>query len=145
MPELRAHRLSKHFSGVRVVNDVDFTLRPGEVVGYLGPNGSGKTTTARMLAGLLEPSAGHRRVRRRATSATTWSGSAAALGYIPEEPYLYPFLSGREYLQLVGRLRELPETLLTAKIDGFLRPVRPERRGRSEHCARTRKACGRRS
>ncbi len=42
------------------------------------------------------------------------------LGYIPEEPYLYPFLSGREYLQLVGRLRELPETLLTDKIDGFL-------------------------
>ena len=59
MPELRAHRLSKHFSGVRVVKDVDFTLRPGEIVGYLGPNGSGKTTTARMLAGLLEPSSGH--------------------------------------------------------------------------------------
>ena len=59
MPELRAHRLSKHFSGVRVVKDVSLTIRPGEVVGYLGPNGSGKTTTARMLAGLLEPSSGH--------------------------------------------------------------------------------------
>ena len=56
MPELRAHRVSKYFAGVRVVNSVEFTLRPGEVVGYLGPNGSGKTTTARMLAGLLEPS-----------------------------------------------------------------------------------------
>jgi len=51
MPDLHAHRLSKHFSGVRVVKDVDFTLCPGEIVGYLGPNGSGKTTTARMLAG----------------------------------------------------------------------------------------------
>ena len=50
----------------------------------------------------------------------TSSRSAARLGYIPEEPYLYPFLSGREYLQLVGRLRELPETLLAMKIDGFL-------------------------
>jgi len=58
MPHLRAHRLSKHFSGIRVVKDVDFTIHPGEIVGYLGPNGSGKTTTARMLAGLLDPSSG---------------------------------------------------------------------------------------
>jgi ABC-2 type transport system ATP-binding protein len=120
MPELRARKLSKRFSGIRVVNDVNVTVRPGQVVGYLGPNGSGKTTTARMLGGLLEPSGGvveydgvdirsdviafHRHV-----------------GYVPEEPYLYPFLSGREYLQLVGRLRELPERLLSDKIDGFLR------------------------
>ena len=79
------------------------------MVGYLGPNGSGKTTTARMLAGLLEPSggiveyAGARYPQRRR------SPSTACMGYVPEEPYLYPFLSGREYLQLVGRLRELPE------------------------------------
>lgn len=119
MPELRAHRLSKYFSGVRVVKDVDFTLHPGQVVGYLGPNGSGKTTTARMLAGLLEPSSG--RVEydgRDIRNDLIWF--RRELGYIPEEPYLYSFLSGREYLQLVGRLRELPETLLTAKIDGFL-------------------------
>jgi ABC-2 type transport system ATP-binding protein len=58
MPDLRAQRLSKQFSGIRVVKDVDVTIRPGEIVGYLGPNGSGKTTTARMLAGLLEPSSG---------------------------------------------------------------------------------------
>ena len=64
MLELRAHRLSKHFSGIRVVKDVNVTLRPGEIVGYLGPNGSGKTTTARMLAGLLEPSAGIVEYRR---------------------------------------------------------------------------------
>ena len=64
MPELRAHQLSKHFSGVRVVKDVSFTIRPGEIVGYLGPNGSGKTTTARMLAGLLEPSSGLVEYRR---------------------------------------------------------------------------------
>ena len=119
MPDLHAHRLSKHFSGVRVVKDVDFTLRPGEIVGYLGPNGSGKTTTARMLAGLLEPSSGHveydgRDIRNDVVA------FRRELGYIPEEPYLYPFLSGREYLQLVGRLRELPERTLAAKIDGFL-------------------------
>ena len=119
MLSLRAQRLSKHFSGVRVVKDVDFTIRPGEVVGYLGPNGSGKTTTARMLAGLLEPSSGH----------VEYGGFdiridlvafRRELGYIPEEPYLYPFLSGSEYLYLIGRLREIPEGLLKTKIDGFL-------------------------
>ncbi len=119
MSELRAHRLSKHFSGVRVVKDVDFALHPGEIVGYLGPNGSGKTTTARMLAGLLEPSAGHVEYAGRDIRDDLVS-FRRQLGYIPEEPYLYPFLSGREYLQLVGRLRELPETLLAVKIAGFL-------------------------
>ena len=119
MPELHAHRLSKHFAGVRVVKDVDFTLRPGQIVGYLGPNGSGKTTTARMLAGLLEPSSGHVEYDGRDIRDDVVA-FRRELGYIPEEPYLYPFLSGREYLQLVGRLRELPERELGAKIDGFL-------------------------
>ena len=119
MPELRAHQLSKHFSGVRVVKDVSFTLRPGEIVGYLGPNGSGKTTTARMLAGLTEPSAGvveyaGRNIRDDIVA------FRRVLGYVPEEPYLYPFLSGTEYLQLIGRLREIPEQLLTSKIERFL-------------------------
>lgn len=119
MPDLCARRLSKHFSGVRVVKEVSLTIRPGEIVGYLGPNGSGKTTTARMLAGLVEPSSGvveygGRDIRDDLVA------FRRRLGYIPEEPYLYPFLSGSEYLQLVGRLREMPEPLLTTKIEGFL-------------------------
>jgi ABC-2 type transport system ATP-binding protein len=119
MPDLRAHRLSKQFSGVRVVKDVSFTLRPGEVVGYLGPNGSGKTTTARMLAGLLDPSSGHVEYDGRDIR-DDLVGFRRCLGYIPEEPYLYPFLSGRQYLLLIGRLREMPELLLEKKIESFL-------------------------
>lgn len=119
MPDLRARRLSKRYAGVTVVRDVDFVLRPGEVVGYLGPNGSGKTTTVRMLAGLLDPSAGQVELDGRDVR-DDLVAYRQVLGYIPEEPYLYPFLSGREYLELVGRLREMPERLLTAKIDGFL-------------------------
>jgi ABC-2 type transport system ATP-binding protein len=119
MPELRARGLSKHFSGIRVVKDVEFSIQPGEVVGYLGPNGSGKTTTARMLAGLLDPSSGWveyggRHIRDDVIA------YRRELGYVPEEPHLYPFLSGREYLELIGRLREMPETLLSMKIEGFL-------------------------
>jgi ABC-2 type transport system ATP-binding protein len=119
VPELCAQLVSKHFSGIRVVKDVSFTIRPGEIVGYLGPNGSGKTTTARMLAGLLEPSSGFieyggRNIRDDLVA------FRRELGYIPEEPYLYPFLSGSEYLQLIGRLREVPEPLLARKIERFL-------------------------
>lgn len=119
MPELRAHRLSKHFSGVLVMKDVSFAIRPGEIVGYLGPNGSGKTTTARILAGLLEPSSGVVEYGGRDIH-DDLVAFKRVLGYVPEEPYLYPFLSGSEYLQLIGRLRDIPEKLLATKIEGFL-------------------------
>ena len=116
---LEAHHLVKRYYGAAVVDDVTFTLRPGEVTGYLWPNGSGKTTTVRMLTGLIEPTSG----------SITFRGTPIGdnivdfrrhVGYVPEEPYLYPFLSGREYLELVGRLRELPETLLRDKIPAML-------------------------
>jgi ABC-2 type transport system ATP-binding protein len=119
VPDLRALQLSKHFSGVRVVRDVSFTIRPGEIVGYLGPNGSGKTTTAKMLAGLLEPSSGRVEYAGRDIREDLIA-FRRELGYIPEEPYLYPFLSGTEYLQLIGRLRQIPERLLATKIERFL-------------------------
>ena len=116
---LEATHLVKRFFGVVAVDDVSFALRPGEIVGYLGPNGSGKTMTARMLTGLLAPTSGTVSFEGRDIS-----GDMVAyhrrLGYVPEEPHLYPFLSGREYLQLIGRLRELPAPLVEKKIDAFL-------------------------
>jgi ABC-2 type transport system ATP-binding protein len=119
MAVLRARALSKRFSGVAVVRDVDFTVEPGEIVGYLGPNGSGKTTTIRMLAGLIEPSSGRVEFDDRDVGDDVIA-FRRRLGYIPEEPFLYPFLSGREYLELIGRLRELPDSLMQDKITRFL-------------------------
>jgi ABC-2 type transport system ATP-binding protein len=116
---LEARHLSRRFFGVSVVNDVSFTVRPGEIVGYLGPNGSGKTTTIRMLTGQLEPSAGSVRFLDRDVQEDP-IGFRRRIGYVPEEPHLYPFLTGREFLELVGRLREIPEALLDRKIRGFL-------------------------
>jgi ABC-2 type transport system ATP-binding protein len=119
MPDLRARQLSKRYGGVGVVRDVEFSVCPGEIVGYLGPNGSGKTTTLRMLAGLLEPSAGRVEFDGRDIR-DDLIAFRRRLGYVPEEPFLYPFLSGREYLELIGRLRELPPRLMRDKILRFL-------------------------
>jgi ABC-2 type transport system ATP-binding protein len=116
---LEARGLTKRYASVAVVRNVDVVVRPGDVIGYLGPNGSGKTTTVRMLTGLTEPSDGSVLHDGRDIY-----GDLVAfrrrLGYVPEEAHLYPFLSGREFLELVGRLRELPVSLLEKKIVSLL-------------------------
>ncbi len=107
-------------SGWRAVDDVSFTALPGQVTGYLGPNGSGKSTTVKMITGLLEPSEGH--VLWQGTDVRTdLTGFQAQLGYVPEEPYLYPHLTGAEYLELTGELRLIPRQRLWLKIEAFLR------------------------
>jgi ABC-2 type transport system ATP-binding protein len=112
--------LTKRFNGIPVVEDVSFTLKPGEILGYVGPNGAGKTTTVKMIIGLLEASEGQVRFQGRSVIEDLPSFQAR-IGYVPEEPQLYPHLSGREYLQLAGRLRGLPRTILESKIDELLR------------------------
>lgn len=111
--------LTKRYSSIPVVNGVSFVLRPNEVSGYLGPNGSGKTTTVKLLTGLLQPTKGHiffdgLDIKKNLIE------YKRRLGYVPEEPDLYPYLTGWEYLQLIGRLRSLPEKILARKIDHFL-------------------------
>ena len=73
-----------------------------------------------MIIGLLEPSEGQIRFQGRSVIEDL-AGFQARIGYVPEEPHLYPHLSGREYLQLAGRLRGIPRTILESKIDEFLR------------------------
>jgi ABC-2 type transport system ATP-binding protein len=112
--------LTKRFNGISVVQDVSFTVKPGEILGYVGPNGAGKSTTVKMIIGLLEPSEGQIRFQGRSVIEDL-AGFQSRIGYVPEEPHLYPHLSGREYLQLAGRLRGIPRTILESKIDEFLR------------------------
>jgi ABC-2 type transport system ATP-binding protein len=120
MPILEVQKLTKRYRRVPVVNEVSFTIRSGEITGYLGPNGSGKSTTVKMLAGLVEPSDGHILldgvdIRRDII------GFKRRLGYVPEEAHVYPALSGMEYLQLMGRLRELPEHVVNSKASDLLK------------------------
>jgi ABC-2 type transport system ATP-binding protein len=118
MLELR--NVTKRFSGIAAVENVSFTARPGEVTGYLGPNGSGKSTTMKMITGLIEMTSGEilfegERIQRDLIA------YKQRMGYVPEEPYLYPHLSGLEYLVMVGQLRGLPSKPTAERIDGLLR------------------------
>ncbi len=116
---LEVREITKDYNRRAVVDHVSFTIDRGEVLGYLGPNGSGKSTTVRMLTGLLDPTSGEVRYGGRGIREDLIAYKRV-LGYVPEEPFLYPYLSGREYLQLAARLRCLPEHAAQEKIDALL-------------------------
>lgn len=116
---LSATGLRKSYGGVQALAGLTIAVRPGQTLGLLGPNGSGKSTTINMLTGLITPSAG----------TITWHGVAihdqlaayqARLGYVPEEPRLYAYLSAPEYLRLVGGLRDIARPVLDRRIDRYL-------------------------
>src|SRR6266699_5353989 len=116
---LEAVHLTKRYASLPAVQDLSFSLRPGQVLGCLGPNGSGKSTTVKMLTGLLDPTRGQvlfhgEDIRKDLV------GYRKRLGYVPEEPNLYPYLSGREYLEMVGILRGIPQPQLGKKVDNLL-------------------------
>ena len=112
--------VTKYFGAIAAVRNVNFTARPGEVIGYLGPNGSGKSTTVKMVTGLLTPSSGVVAYRGRDIQQGLLQ-HRRRIGYVPEAPELYTYLTGPEYLTLVGRLRQIDAILLDEKIDRFLR------------------------
>ena len=112
--------VTKYFGALAAVRNVNFTARPGEVLGYLGPNGSGKSTTVKMVTGLLTPSSGMVTYRGRDIQQELLQ-HRRRIGYVPEAPELYTYLTGPEYLTLVGRLRQIDAMVLDEKIDRFLR------------------------
>ena len=119
MPTLEIRHLSKRYNGLPAVDNANFVMESGEILGYVGPNGAGKSTTVKMIAGLIEPSEGQILYRGRSIL-DDLAGFQSCLGYVPEEPNLYPYLSGREYLQLAGRLRGMARAGLNSKIERFL-------------------------
>lgn len=116
---LEAVHLTKRYSSLPAVQDLSFTLRPGQVLGCLGPNGSGKSTTVKMLTGLLEPTRGMVRFDGRSIQDDLVS-YRQRLGYVPEEAHLYPYLTGWEYLEMIGTLRGMDRSNLAMRIDSLL-------------------------
>jgi ABC-2 type transport system ATP-binding protein len=116
---LELQNLSKSYRGIPAISNVNFRVSAGEVVGYLGANGSGKSTTVKIITGLLQPSEG-RVLFEGKNIRDDLAGFRGALGYVPEEAHLYTYLSGFEYLQLVGRLRGVRERQIQIKATRLL-------------------------
>jgi ABC-2 type transport system ATP-binding protein len=116
---LEIRNLTKRFRGAPVVDDVSFAVHPGEITGYLGPNGSGKSTTVKILTGLLHASSGQIFYRGQNIYSDP-IGFRQRVGYVPEEPNLYGYLTGLEYLQLAGGLRAIPETRVNERANQLL-------------------------
>jgi ABC-2 type transport system ATP-binding protein len=119
---LEVRGLTKRYSGIPVVQDVSFTIQRGEILGYLGPNGAGKSTTVKILIGLIEATSGTVEFDGRNVR-DDMKAFQRRIGYVPEEAHLYPHLSGREYLQLAGRLRGLSRRVLEPRMDELLRLI----------------------
>jgi ABC-2 type transport system ATP-binding protein len=118
MLELR--HLYRSFRTIPAIQDISFSVATGEIVGFLGPNGAGKSTTVKIITGMLRPDEGHvlfegDDIRRDMVS------FRSQLGYVPEEAHLYSYLSGLEYLQLLGRLRGMDEALIEVKATRLLK------------------------
>jgi ABC-2 type transport system ATP-binding protein len=116
---LELENVSKSYRGLPAISGVTFRINAGEVVGYLGANGSGKSTTVKIITGLLQPNEG-RVLFQGKNIRCDLASFRGMLGYVPEEAHLYTYLSAIEYLQLVGRLRGLRERLIQTKANRLL-------------------------
>jgi ABC-2 type transport system ATP-binding protein len=112
--------LYKRYLGIPALDHVSFIARPGEVTGYLGANGSGKSTTMKLATGLIEPTSGEILFAGRPITENPMA-YRQRIGYVPEEPHLYTHLSGLEYLVMVAQLRDMDRSSANERILGLLR------------------------
>lgn len=125
-PLLQLDGLSKTFRvgllgrQVQAVRNVSLQVQPGQSVGYLGPNGSGKTTSIKCILGLIQPSAGQIRLFGRPSADPM---ARARVGYLPEAPYFYDYLTPTEVLEYVGKLYGLEAKLRGQRTQTLLAKV----------------------
>jgi len=113
---LKLENLSKSFGSKGAVIDFNLEVPAGEVFGLLGPNGAGKSTTLKMIPGLVVPDSG-RIVVNSIDSTIDPEMLRAQIAYVPDEPTIYPRLTGREFLRFSGRLRDIPPDELEKRIE----------------------------
>jgi ABC-2 type transport system ATP-binding protein len=116
---ISVERLCRAYGEVRAVDDLSFSVAPGEIAGLIGPNGAGKTTTLRVLAGILRPASG-RVVVGGHDLAQAPLEARRMLAFMPDEPHLFEYLTVEEHFRLVGRLYGIEN------IDGRARPLLDE-------------------
>jgi len=128
MPALEVRSLSKHFGDVKAVKDISFSVNQGEFFGLLGPNGAGKTTTIRMIIGVLKPDKGSILIEGVDLSKNYFEAKSK-IGAIPEVGNIYPDLSARENIDLVGRFYGLPKSVRQERAEKLLSDLGLKERG----------------
>lgn len=123
MQALEITNLVKTFKGkkgakVEALKDVNISVGQGEVFGFLGPNGAGKSTTIKCLMGLIKPTSGNATIMGREISAPD---ARKSVGYLPENPAFYDYLTAEEYLLFVGRVFQMSEALLAQRTEEMLK------------------------
>lgn len=122
-PVLEARDLAKRYGAVTAVREIAFSIRAGEVLGVLGPNGAGKSTIVKMITGMVDPTRGAVLFHGERIAGGRLSAFKHRIGYVPEQPDLYGFLTGWEYLDLVATLRGLDRRRFREKactmLEGF--------------------------
>src|SRR2546423_1071454 len=109
-----------HRRSIVAVRDLNLRVEPGEVYGLLGPNGSGKSTTLKIILGLVSPTRGRTKIFGQDSSLVE---SRQAVGFLPENPYFYKFLTGEETLRFFGRLCRLNGSQLKSRVHELLELV----------------------
>jgi ABC-2 type transport system ATP-binding protein len=104
----------------RVLHGVSFEVLEGEIFGFVGPNGAGKTTTLKILMGLIRPTEGRATILGRDVAESEFRDQ---IGFLPENPYFYPFLTAREILDFYARLSGVPSSRRASRVDELLQMV----------------------
>ncbi len=123
-------RLRKSYGKIEAVKDVDFKVEGNQIFCLLGSNGAGKTTIIKILTGLLESTSGSALIDGKKVSEDV--DSKKRFGYMPEQPHLYDRLTGREFLQIMGTLKQVDESTLKEKIEEFSEELELDERMHSE-------------
>jgi len=116
---LKIKNLSKNFGSTKAVSGLSLKVEPGEIYGFIGPNGAGKTTTIKNIVGLLKPTKGTIEINGIDNQKFPQK-TKALIGYIPDEPFVYEKLTGREFLHLIGELFGIDEKTRKQRIDELI-------------------------
>jgi ABC-2 type transport system ATP-binding protein len=117
----------KRYSEIIAVDNIDLTIKKGEIFGLLGPNGSGKSTTLKMLIGLVQPDSGSVNVLGAEVQKDPVTVKQQ-VGYVPESPRLYEFLTGIEYLDFIGDVYGMQAEEKKNRINEYLKALQLEGR-----------------
>jgi ABC-2 type transport system ATP-binding protein len=113
---IKTQNLTKHYDGLVAVENLSFSVEPGEVLGFLGPNGAGKSTTMRMIAGFITPTAGSASICGHDVG-TEPLAAKAALGYLPEGAPSYAEMTVGGFLDFIADLRSLEGERRKSRLD----------------------------